>query len=132
MPNIDGSWTLTQKITKTDYKPYQDMELTYLVLLWRQGNSVLGSAEKIRDVSSKESREYIGKDRSIATIDGYIQKNIFSPDRIVLHMKEENEARQSSTAHILEFKSNDKGIKGHFVSTIANQEGSSNWIRRSS
>lgn len=130
LPNIDGSWTLTLKTAKTVYLPYKDMELMYLVLLWRQGNSVFGSAEKISEVSSQGYREYIGNDRSIATIDGHIQKNIFSPDRIVLHMKEENKARRSSTVHILEFKGKD--IKGRFVSTIANQEGSSSWMRRSS
>ena len=52
LPNIDGSWTLRQKTTKTEYKPYKDMELTYLVLLWSQDNLVLGSAEKISEVSS--------------------------------------------------------------------------------
>jgi len=75
--DIDGSWTFTQHTLKTAYHPYEEMKLTYLVLLWREGDNVYGTAEKDYEDSNQHQGYFVGKSRSNITLQGYIQKNIF-------------------------------------------------------
>jgi len=129
--DIDGSWTFTQHTLKTAYHPYEEMKLTYLVLLWREGDNVYGTAEKDYEDSNQHQGYFVGKSRSNITLQGYIQKNIFSPNRITIHMIENGTTRESSTVHKLRIESTNK-MSGRFASTIANQEGNVVWERKSS
>ena len=131
LPNIDGSWTFCQKTTKTDYNPYNDMALTFVALLWREGNSIKGTAEKVYEKSSEKDGPFIGSQRSTLHLQGYLQKNIFSPDYMTIHMAESGPSRASSTVQILKVENNNK-MSGRFASTIAYSEGSVFWEKKSS
>lgn len=128
---IDGSWTFTVHTVKTTYNPYKDMKLTFLALLWREGNKVYGTAEKDYEDSEKYKGHFIGKGRSVIKLQGFIQKNYFSTDKLTIHMIENSSTRESSTIHKLEIEDISK-MTGRFVSTISNQEGNVIWERRSS
>lgn len=129
---LDGSWVYEQKTITSAFNPYMGMTVTFLVLLARDGNRIYGSAEKISDKTSYgKKREYVGKDRSRAEIQGHIEKRYFSRDRISIHIVENSVSRTSSTFHILECI-NDKNMEGRFSSTISNQTGEVVWTRRSS
>ena len=118
--------------TTSEYNPYTGMTVRFLVLLASNGNNIYGSAEKIYEVTADGTkREYEGKDRSIAKIVGHIEKKYLSKDRILIHISEQGEIRQSSTIHILGSE-NFNNLLGRFYSTIANQQGEVSWTRKSS
>jgi len=130
--DMNGSWVYEQKTETSDYVPYKEITLTYLVLLGQNGNQIYGSAEKVREMPADGmEKNYVGKDRTNAEISGHIEKKYFSKDVVSIHIKENGKVRVSSTFHILKFKSKDQ-LQGRFSSTIANQLGSAKWSRRSS
>jgi hypothetical protein len=129
---LDGSWIYEQTTKTSEYNPYVDMTVRFLVLLARDGNRIYGSAEKVfEQTRDGKEREYIGRNRTRAEITGHIEKRYFSNDRISIHIVENGESRQSSTFHILECKA-DGQLEGRFTSTISNQIGTVKWTRRSS
>jgi hypothetical protein len=129
--NLDGTWVYTQETHMTEYNQFEGMLINYLSLLACEGNNIYGSSEKINDItSSGKKREYIGKYRTLTKITGHIEKRYLSKDRIFIHISEFGEQRESSTVHSLE-KINENTLKGSFSSTIANQQGTAVWIRRS-
>ncbi len=122
IPNITGKWTLEIKIKKTNYKPYKDMILKYSIIIYNIEKNIKGSAEKIYEKSTKEEKEYIGKKRTRAKIEGYIEKKYFGKDKIYLHIIEKGEERESTTFYELIYNSHIK-LSGTFTSTIADQSG---------
>lgn len=130
--DLDGSWVYEQTTMTSEYNPYINMTVTFLVLLTRDGSRIYGSAEKIHEKTADgNEREYVEKNRTRAEITGHIEKRYFSNDRISIHIIEEGEKRESSTFHILECMKNGQ-LEGRFASTIANQIGIVKWTRRSS
>jgi len=130
MPKIDGHWEFETKTLVSSYNPFLEMRLTYSVLLWKEGSKVFGTAEKIYEISEAKVGSFIGKDRVNATINGNIQKNIFSKDTLTLHIDESGKGRNSSTIHILIVESSET-MRGRFISTIANQTGIVGWKLKS-
>ena len=91
-------------------------------MIWREGNNIKGSAEKIYENSSTGEREFVGKNRTRATLEGYIEKNYFGKDRIFLHSVENGHGRESTNFYDLLITSNSNMI-GAFSSMVANQDG---------
>lgn len=131
LPKLNGNWVFEIITVHSDYNPYKDMLLRYHVLLWQEGNQIKGTGEKIYEKTSEQEKEYVGDKRSRIEISGYLTKKYFSKDLIVIHYEEENEVRKSSTIHNLTIKDTNQ-MNGSFVSTIANQQGTTTWTRRTS
>lgn len=130
--DLNGSWVYEQKTITSDFNPYKDMVLRYLVLLARDGNRIYGSAEKVYErTSDGNEKEYVGEHRSRAEITGHIEKRYFSKDVISIHIVENGEFRISSTYQALECLTINQ-LQGRFASTISNQVGTVTWSRRSS
>ena len=55
LPNIAGRWYLEMRTVNTSYEPYTGMVLRYVAMLWREGNRIQGTAEKIYENSSAYS-----------------------------------------------------------------------------
>jgi len=122
IPDITGKWHLEMVTVNTDYNPYSDMVLRYVIMIWREGNNIKGSAEKIYENSSTGEREFVGKNRTRATLEGYIEKNYLGKDRIFLHSVENGHGRESTHFYDLLITSNSNMI-GAFNSMVANQNG---------
>jgi hypothetical protein len=122
LPEITGRWYLEMVTINTAYTPYQDMILRYVVIIWREGSTIKGSAEKIYEKSSTGEREFIGDKRTRAIIEGYIEKNYLGKDRIYLHSVENGHGRESTNFYDLLVKSETEMI-GAFNSMVANQDG---------
>lgn len=130
--DLDGSWIYEQTTKTSEYNPYIDMTVRFLVLMARDGNRIYGSAEKIYErTRAGGEKEYVGQNRSKAKITGHIEKKYFSNDRVSIHITEDGEKRESSTFHILECRKNGQ-LKGRFSSTISNQIGIVTWTKKSS
>lgn len=122
IPNITGKWYLKMETENTAYNPYRGMVLIYVIIIWREGNSLRGSAEKIYENSTTGERSYEGKNRTRAVIDGYIEKNYFSKDKVYLHSVEKGHGRESTNFYELMVEK-DKKLKGKFNSMVASQDG---------
>lgn len=131
LPRIEGTWKYVQKTKLTQYNPYIDMELEYIALLRTEGNKIFGTIEKIHGKESTGERDYVGPNRSRGRIEGFCEQRYFGQSRVILHVFEENEVRESSTLHILTiFKvDGDFQMIGNFSSTVANQTGDCKWRR---
>ncbi len=130
--DLDGTWVYEQITEISDFNPYIDMKIRYLALISLEGKNICGSAEKIYDrTADGNEREYVGKNRTLVDITGHLEKNYLSKDKISIHIREFGEKRQSSTFHKLMVVDNNT-IRGTFSSTVANQQGKAEWIRRSS
>lgn len=128
LPNITGQWRFEMTIVASAYNPYKGMVLRYVAMLWREGNRIEGSVEKIYERSTAREHHYVGKERTRGQVEGYIEKNYFSKDRIFLHIVEDGEGRESTTFHELLVDSDSKMI-GTFNSMVADQSGDITWQR---
>src|SRR5690606_19798222 len=98
-----GQWYVEMETVNTKYNPYKGMILRYIVIVWREGNLVKGSAEKIYERSSTGERDFVGKHRTRAFIEGYVEKRYFGKDRIFLHSIENGHGRESTNCYDLVF-----------------------------
>jgi hypothetical protein len=130
VPILSGLWRFETQAFLTSYRPYQGMKLTYLALLWQEGNVVLGTGEKIREDVGGTGRTYTAEHRSRVEIRGYATKRYFRKSVVVLHFKEQAERRESSTMHALVL-SGPRRMDGEWVSTAANSSGAVVWKRGS-
>lgn len=129
LPKLTGRWFMEQITTTTAYTPYADMVLRYVVMLWREGNRIEGTAEKIYEKSSIGERSFTGEARTRATITGYVEKKYFGKDRVYLHMIEDGHGREYTTFYEISADCADS-FSGDFSSTAADQTGTVKWQRK--
>ncbi len=129
MPKVSGRWYFEIRTVNTSYKPYENMILRYVAMLWREGSRIEGSVEKIYENSSTGERRFVGKNRTRGEISGYIEKNYFCKDRIVIHVIENGHGRESTNFYELIADSNEV-MTGTFCSMVANQVGKVTWQRK--
>lgn len=122
LPNINGTWSLETTTIVSEYNPYKNMILKYILMIYKEGERIYGTCEKIYENSSTGEHEYIGKDRKRGTITGSIEKKYFGKDKLLLHIVIDDFGRQSTFFVNLE----DQGANeftGIFQSMISNQSG---------
>jgi len=83
--DINGLWIFETCTNETTYNPYKNLKLTYLVLLWQEGNLIRGTGEKVQENVNGEIRTYTGKYRSAIDLSGYLTKNYLRKDTVVIH-----------------------------------------------
>lgn len=128
LPAITGRWYFEVRTFRTSYKPYKNMVLRYVAMLWREGNRIEGTVEKIYENSSTGEREFVGKNRTRGEVAGYVEKNYFGKDRVLLHVIEEGHGRESTYLYEL-VMTPDGAMTGEFSSMVANQDGTVRWQR---
>ena len=89
LPSVAGRWTVEMHTTKTDYRPYQDMIVKYVAILWREGANIKGTIEKVAEIIATDTTTYVGDQRTRGEIEGHIHKLYLSKDRLALHIIEE-------------------------------------------
>lgn len=129
LPNINGMWHLKNITANSVYNPYKGMTLGYTAILWCEGNRVSGTTEKVYENSVNGEREFVGKNRCRGVVDGYIQKNYLSKDRIVLHVVEEGFGRESTYSYELKVHNKTNTLEGVFSTMVADQDGYTTWSR---
>jgi hypothetical protein len=122
LPDITGRWYLEVTTINTAYNPYKDMVLRYVVIIWREGNSIKGTAEKIYERSSTGERNFDGINRTRSYVEGYIEKIYLGRDRVFLHSIEDGHGRESTNFYDL-LVTSDSFLHGVFNSMVANQDG---------
>lgn len=129
LPDLNGPWTFQSETEVTLYNPYKGIKVTYIVLLWQEGNRIHGSGEKVQDeIKDGSIRKYTGSDRSRIEIRGYVTKRYLRKSKVVLHFAELSEKRVSTTMQSLLIPDK-KTMEGKYASTIANSSGKVRWTR---
>jgi len=137
-PNLNGRWDFTTKPTFARSQTIEIMQLSYTVLLYQEGEKIKGVGEKTRAVipaGNKYNRRPLDEKYDVGTparvrieIEGYIDKNYLSADRLILQYNEQGTKRLTSTFHTLLIE-DDKTMSGGFKSTISDSEGEVSWVR---
>ena len=70
--------------------------LRYVAMVWREGPTIKGTVEKIYEISTTGERAFVGSNRTRGIIEGYIEKNYLSKDKILMHIKENGHGREST------------------------------------
>ncbi|PJE57200.1 hypothetical protein [Marinomonas sp. BSi20584] len=122
VPEITGRWYIEMVTVNTAYNPFKGMVLRYVIMIWREGNVLKGSAEKIYEDSSTGKRNFVGKNRTRANVEGYIERKYLGKDKVYLHSVENGHGRESTNFYDLLVKSESEMI-GAFNSMVANQDG---------
>jgi hypothetical protein len=128
IPDITGKWYFEMTTVNSAYNPYKGMVLRYIAVIWREGNKISGTVEKVYENSSTGEREYVGDKRSRGHADGYYELNYLSKDKIYIHIKEQGSGRESTNYFEL-IRENNSSLTGAFNSFTANQDGLSTWQR---
>lgn len=128
-PNISGKWYFQNNTLETEYNPYRGMILGYIAVIWKEGNKIEGTIEKIYENSSTGIRKIDGISRKRSVFQGNLERNYFQLSRLQLHVNENAEGRESTTYYELEVKCNND-LEGTFSSMIAEQKGTTLWQRR--
>lgn len=129
LPDITGMWFFEVTTKETIYKPFENMKLRYVAVVWREGTQLHGTVEKIHENSFTGERDYVGKHRTRGILNGYIQKNYFSKDQLFIHVAEAGKIRESTNFYALRAQS-DGEMRGTFASMVANQKGDVKWQRQ--
>jgi len=128
LPNISGPWNMRLTTESSSYHPYFGMILIYEIIMWNDGSRVYGAVEKVHEKSATGERYFVGKNRTRGVIEGCIQKNYFSADKLLLHITEVGHGRASSTFHTITIRPKSV-MAGRFQSMVAEQIGTSEWQR---
>jgi len=128
LPVVTGRWYFEVRTVNTTYNPYRGMVLRYVAMLWREGNCIKGTVEKIYENSSTGERKYVGTNRTRGIAEGFVEKNYFSKDQVVLHVVEDGHGRESTNLYDLTVIS-DENMTGKFSSMVADQDGDVVWQR---
>jgi len=130
LPALSGLWRFQSETCETSYNTYKGMKLTFLVLMWQEGNAIHGSGEKVQEDLKGAIKTFTGEDRSRIEIRGYVTKRYFTKSEVVLHFNEQGEKRPSSTMHALRVCDNET-MEGTYASTAADSSGKVRWTRGS-
>jgi hypothetical protein len=130
IPDISGRWYFELRTESSAYNKFKGMVLQYEAIIWRDGNRISGTTEKIYEDSANGKRSYTGEHRSLGVLDGFYEQRYFSwKDRVTLHLVEKGEIR-SGTYYFDLAMSKSVEPSGEFSSTIAGQFGSTRWQRK--
>lgn len=133
VPDLNGRWRFELTITDTSLAKYEGLRMYYEGLIHQEGLLVRGSGEIVFEdfecAPDKPSRSYVGAERRLIQIEGYIENNFWKRDSLVLHYWEDGGKRRSSTVHRLE-RFDDNHMAGTFSSTAAEASGCAIWDRK--
>jgi hypothetical protein len=93
---VNGRWYLQTLTEDTASNAFRGMLLKREAIIWQEGPVIRGSIEKIYEASSTGRRQYVGKNRATGELSGYVDRFVFSPSRVRVHMTEKSEERTST------------------------------------
>ncbi len=128
MPNLNGKWMLEVEVEDASLKRYKGMKLYYEVMLIQKGYEISGTGEKYMEVLGNDTTKYLFKNRVQVQIDGYLDENYLSKDKLTIHALEAGRIRNTSTFFNL-IKFDENLMTGDYQSTAAKQTGTATWTR---
>jgi len=129
-PDLNGLWDLEVEVSDTSYESFKGLKVKYQVVIIQDELKLSGTGEKFSEKSTVDSKEkeLSGKSRTPIKLTGYIEKNLFTTNKVVITVEEEGLIRSSSTFFRMKNVDDNKMI-GRFDSTIAMSHGRATWQR---
>lgn len=128
--NITGEWETEMKIVESSYNPYKSLVIHYKIHLLQNGNEILGSGEKIKDVYSDGTETVFERSKRVKiNITGYYEQKYIRPNKVFLNVIEFGRERESRSTYILVIK-NSNTLKGNFKSTAADSSGTIEMLKK--
>jgi hypothetical protein len=115
IPDLTGTWTITNKTAQTSYSAYRNLEVTYTVTVTQSGSDFTGAGTK----TTESGHQLSGKAHTPIRIKGTIQSH-----QIVASYTEQGIERQSSGGFSWKLAGDQKWV-GTFYSDAANSSGAS-------
>ena len=128
LPSVTGRWYVELRFRSTSIERFEGMILRYDAMLWREGNSIKGTAEQVYADAKTGVRKHVGTQRTRSVVEGHADRNIFSTNRVALHIVEDGPEREFTHFHSLIVRGKDR-MTGNFSSTAADAEGNVTWQR---
>ena len=115
IPDLTGTWTITNKTAQTSYSAYRNLEVTYTVTVTQSGSNFSGAVTK----TTESGHQLSGKAHTPIRIQGTVQNH-----QIVASYTEQGIERQSSGGFSWKLTGDQKWV-GTFYSDAANSSGAS-------
>ena len=98
LPDLSGKWNFRSSTSKTKYKPFENMELGFIAMLWCEGPRIKGTVEKVFENSSAGNIKYVGENRTRSQVEGYIENGTFrkTKSRFILPKKVNSASQPTS------------------------------------
>lgn len=135
-PELTGRWEYTTYPVTAKSKMSEVIQVTYTILIAQEGVGIKGVGEKMRayippdnkhNLESFDENYDVGK-RIRIEIDGHIEKNYLSKDKLTIYLNEAGHRRESSTVQVLTIEDKNYMVGG-YISTISDSEGKIEWKR---
>lgn len=121
--NITGEWETLLKVVETSYNPYRNLGIQFKIHLLQNGNEILGSGEKIKDLNPDGTETVFERSKRVKIeITGYYEKKYLRRSKVFFNVIELGRERESRSTYIIVVK-NSKFLKGNFTSTAADSSG---------
>lgn len=106
-PDINGRYFLKKIIKETSYKPYEKMELHFILHLSSANGNLIGGGERVYEDSSYGKKiqhviHFTGDSKIPIKINGNVTKKIFSRDVINIFCEVQSKSRASNMALTIE------------------------------
>lgn len=123
IPDISGKWEMILIYKKTDYNPYRNMEVKYIMFINQENNYITIKGEKyFEKLRDNTTKEYEGEEKTFSEYDGYINR-AFMNHKLILNLKEYGRERLVAGQLKLTIVSPNNLLKGTFDRQDANSSG---------
>jgi len=116
IPDLTGTWKVTNTIDQTSYQAYQNMEVAFNVSINQDGNAITGKGEKI----SENGRSLPTNGRTPIEMKGTVDG-----DKIEATFFENGKVRKTNGRFVWRIDKSSGGLTGTFITTAARSSGRS-------
>lgn len=120
--NITGVWIIKTEILESSFNPYLHLRNEYHLNLLQKGNELIGTGEKLKDISNKREIRFAHSKRPTISIEGYYDRKYLGKSKLYLQVLEQGSSRETRAMYILKFEKVDR-LEGTFSSTAADSRG---------
>ena len=132
-PEFNGRYYLKLIVEETDYNPYREMEMHFLIYFSSSNGELVGGGERIYEDSSRGMKvehviHYSGSSKIPIDVSGRIIKRIFGNDTLNAFCKASSKARVSSMVVSFDIpprceRSDSEIFEGRFSWSVSNKTG---------
>ena len=116
IPDLTGTWKVTNTVDQTSYQAYQNMEVAFNVSINQSGNAITGKGEKI----SENGRSLPTNGRTPIEMKGTVDG-----DKIEATFFENGRLRKTNGRFVWRIDKTSGGLTGTFITTAARSSGRS-------
>jgi len=127
--NITGEWKTKLKIKESSFNPFINLGIEFKIHLLQNGNEIIGSGEKIKDINQDGSETVFERKKRVKIeISGYYEKKYLRRSKVYFNVIENGTERESRSTYVITVR-NKKHLKGTFTSTAGDSVGTVEMVK---